>query len=875
MKLRALRLHNVKRFADRGIAIEGIGDGVNVLSAANEAGKSTCFEALHALFFQPYSGTPVAVQALRPYSLGNPLIEADIETEAGRYRLTKQFYKGRGATVTELGTERVVAQADEAERFIADLTRGGVGGPAGLLWVRQGLTGLEKRTKSEEDADRKVRETLLTSVQGEVEALTGGRRMAEIVAACDEALDRIVTATLRPKAGGPYAKALEEREQLLVREQQLAADVAALREALDRRRVASARLAELQHPDEATRRDADLAAAEASCQAARSHVETLRAAEAELSLATDQHRAASKTLTELEAALRRAGDLSAELARASETHRLARATQMQASGETERLQAQVQSAEEAEHRARQDKSRLEAAEAARDATERHAAVQAQLAEAESLRDKIEGATARLATLSVPDKLLEDLTALEIELARLEAARSAARPSLAMHYADPANPSVSLDGTPLTPEMERSFTGTAVLEIAGVGQLTIRSQHTDDAAGRLTEIEDRRARLLAGLGVDSSDAARQRHAAARRLSDELALDKRLLAQTAPKGIDALREELARLGAKRGEGLELKFDPAAIRQALETAEAAVLAARNALREARPLADAAQRELASAHAVLVETQAELRTVEAVLGPAERREPALAEARGAVATAGERRDAAAARVAPLRARADDLEAAELTLQRVRGIVAAAQQEILERSSELADLNGQIRAQADRAVEETWHETQGLLADATARVTRYEREVKTLDRLRRALATARSSARDLYLKPVITELRPLIGLLFDDITVAFNEETLLPETVLRNGQQEEVERLSGGMREQLSVLTRLAFARLLARDGRPAPVILDDALVYSDDDRIERMFEALHRQSRDQQILVFSCRQRAFSRLGGNVLTMTDWTPH
>lgn len=28
MKLRALRLHNVKRFAGRGVAIENIGDGV-------------------------------------------------------------------------------------------------------------------------------------------------------------------------------------------------------------------------------------------------------------------------------------------------------------------------------------------------------------------------------------------------------------------------------------------------------------------------------------------------------------------------------------------------------------------------------------------------------------------------------------------------------------------------------------------------------------------------------------------------------------------------------------------------------------------------------------------------------------------------------
>lgn len=44
-------------------------------------------------------------------------------------------------------------------------------------------------------------------------------------------------------------------------------------------------------------------------------------------------------------------------------------------------------------------------------------------------------------------------------------------------------------------------------------------------------------------------------------------------------------------------------------------------------------------------------------------------------------------------------------------------------------------------------------------------------------------------------------------------------------------------------------------------------------DDHVERMLDALHRQSLDKQNLVFSCRQRAFSRLGGNVLIMTDWS--
>jgi hypothetical protein len=147
MKISALRLFNVKRFAGRGVAIEGIGDGVNVLCAANEFGKSTSFEALHALFFQPHSSTSGDVRSLRPYSGGNPLVEADIATAEGSFRITKQYYGGRSARVSDLSSGRLLAQADEAENFIGNLIRGGSAGPAGLLWVRQGITGIEKRSR--------------------------------------------------------------------------------------------------------------------------------------------------------------------------------------------------------------------------------------------------------------------------------------------------------------------------------------------------------------------------------------------------------------------------------------------------------------------------------------------------------------------------------------------------------------------------------------------------------------------------------------------------------------------------------------------------------------------------------------------------------
>ncbi|PXA97512.1 DNA-binding protein [Nostoc sp. 3335mG] len=874
MKLRALRLHNVKRFAGRGVAIENIGDGVNVLTAANEFGKSTSFEALHALFFQPHTGTPNSVKLLRPYAGGNPLVEADIETENGTFRLTKQFHGGRFARVTELGNNRLIAQADEAEAFIAELTKGGAGGPAGLLWVRQGMTGIDRRSASEEESERRVRETLLSSVQGEVEALTGGRRMAEILMACEDALGRLVTSTLRPKAGGPYAEAIDERDRLDALEGQLAADVDTLRDALDRRRLAMRRLAELEAPEEVEARALAIRAAEETCQSARSHRDALRAAEADLALAAEQHRAAANAIEQFETALARAAQIDGQSAVAAQRLALAQKRHAAVLAESERLQAEVQAAEAAERQARENKSRLDAAQAARDAAERFEAASEALRQAEAIRARIETGQAQLAAMVVPETAVQQLEKLDLDLARLRAVRSATLPSLRMDYTHSSDASVTLAGKPLQHEGEHSFSGTVELDIADVGRLTIRSQHVDDAAGAISVVEDEIRGLLASMGVETLELARQRRSAARDKSDTLALDRQLLAQLAPDGVEALRETVARLDARRGEALEIKFDVTTVIEALGAAEAGVVASRNAVREARPMIDSSQAELVEASAALAKLQADLQALDSQLGAADDRSERRQMLAARLEECRQRLHSCGAAVEPLRAHVEDLQAAELTLDRLRKVSAAAAQEIVQNKETLADLNGQIRTQADRAVEENWQETRELLAAARERALRYETEVKTLDRLRKALTDARSAARDLYLKPVITELRPLIGLLFDDVSVAFNETTLLPETVLRNGQEEDVDRLSGGMREQLSILTRLAFARLLARNGGPAPVILDDALVYSDDDRIERMFDALHRQSRDQQILVFSCRQRAFSRLGGNVLSMSDWSP-
>jgi uncharacterized protein YhaN len=94
---------------------------------------------------------------------------------------------------------------------------------------------------------------------------------------------------------------------------------------------------------------------------------------------------------------------------------------------------------------------------------------------------------------------------------------------------------------------------------------------------------------------------------------------------------------------------------------------------------------------------------------------------------------------------------------------------------------------------------------------------------------------------------------------------------IQRAGQLEDFDVLSGGTKEQLAVLTRLAFAELLLGQGRPATVILDDALAFSDDERIESMFDVLMRAGDKVQIIVLTCRKKLFTRLGAAPLEIRE----
>ena len=252
MKLRALRLWNVGRFANRGVAIERIADGVNVLAAPNEAGKSTAFAALRALMFEKSSAKGRVVKALRPYSGGGPVVEADIDTADGLHRLRKRFFTKAETALFREG--RLIARDDEAEAWLNALTQSGDAAPAGLLWVAQGEMEMAADARA---PDRAARESVLNMVAGEIDALTGGKRMARVIANCRADLEALVTAkTLKPCAGGAYADACAERDRLTAKEAELAQAVRDVEDALAGRRSLIARLETLTNTEAVAARNA-------------------------------------------------------------------------------------------------------------------------------------------------------------------------------------------------------------------------------------------------------------------------------------------------------------------------------------------------------------------------------------------------------------------------------------------------------------------------------------------------------------------------------------------------------------------------------------------------------------------------------------------
>jgi len=868
MKIRGLTLENVRKFAGRRVSFGGVGDGITVICEANEFGKSTFFDAIQAVAFEKYTSKGKLVGSLRPRAGGGVRIELEIEIEGGRYVLEKRFLAKPGASVTDLVRGTVIARDGEAEDWIARHVGAADQGPAGLLWVRQGVLGLEPADARPAERERltEARRDLLSSVSGEIEKVTGGRTMDRILRRCEDDLGLLATGTrLSPK--GPWKEAVESERALAADLEVLERQCAELADALRERRATEAELRRIDDPEERLRRERDLNAAREAARAAESHAQKIATARGERDLAAMQAAEALRRRDDLAGALKRSEETAGEVARADAAARAARARLETARSADAELRAGLAEAEAAAKALRAERALAERAarlERARDEAER---LGAQLEQVREHRAAAAAAKARVAENPVTAEALAALEEAVREVARLRGATAAAAVRVTARYSGEAR--VSLEGEPLEAGIPVALEDGSELELPGIGRLRFdlpQGFEAEDAEMRFAEALAAEEEAFDRCEVGALAEARAR--AQRRQQDANAaqLAEAMGRSLAPEGLERLEQALAAARAVTGEAGEGSARPAEeIARELEQAETREAELRGRLGVASDAVGAARETAAAAEAALTGARDRQEAAEALAGVEGTRQGRLA-ALAAVAEQAEVAARAADRaLGELASDAPDAATAVANLKRAEASHENARkrrEHLLERR---ADLSARIDTRAEEGVEERRNEVADRLTASRTRAARLEAEVAALVRLRDALAQARDGAREAYFEPVQEELRPLLRILHEDAGIDWETDSIMPNALRRGGETEEFETLSGGTQEQIAILTRLAFARLFARRGQHLPIILDDALVYSDDDRIVKMFTALNRVALDQQIIVFSCRQMAFAGLGGD----------
>jgi chromosome segregation ATPase len=868
MKIRQITLGNVRRFGGKTASLGRFGDGITCIIAPNESGKSTFFDALNALLFCGHTTTAGAVRSLQPYSGGAVEVSADVEIDGKELRIEKRFINRKMAQVTDLGSSRVLAREGEAEAWIKAHVTDAMQGPAGLLWVRQGVMGVEPEGASptERQQLKEARRELMSSVAGQIDAVTGGRRMDAIMRRCQEALDALATSQLRPKANGAWAVQEQKVASLTERRDDLARQVRDLGQALADKQRLEGELADIEDPERTAAREEEIKAAREKLEKAEAAAREIENAERDLRLKKIEAERLGEEIDRIEVEGRKRKALDQDI---------------------EKQQSDLDSFEvdlkEIEVLVDTRKTALSAANAEKDklagllraARRRDGASKArdQLEDLRKTEEKLTGFEAEvddadkaLRDILITDENLEDLEALENRRRAAQSRREAGAAQLVFHGNE--GKEAQIGESAVAKDEPIAILEEMTISLPGFGQMTAAPaslEEGDDDPQRLAgEIKEK----LSGLGLTSVAEARTAVKTAQRLRADKKAAEAGIAAMAQSGAAQLRAEIAALekqveqaeeGLTEADAQEPR-DLGQLEVDFEVAEGVVTKARSELDEAYEARSKAREEKTERTTSLRIARAQREELgDADVAPedldAQRRD--LEQRRNDIATD-------ARRIDEQRAQQIDHSLLESDLNRLETVRENAAREKERIRAEINQLEGVILARAEAGVEEKLGETEGELSEAVARSARYKAEVRALSTLKKSLEASRAAAREAYFEPVKKELRPLLGMLHGGADFEMDSENMLVSKILRGGVEDEIEALSGGTAEQIAILTRLAFARLYQKDGRHVPVVLDDALVHSDDERIGKMFTLLTHAARDQQIIVFSCRNRAFSDLGG-----------
>jgi hypothetical protein len=871
MILNSLELANFRKFRDP-LRIDGFTDGFNIVVEPNETGKSTLLEALRAAFFIRYSAKTELVRSYVP--IGDdvaPRVAVGFELNGQSWTLEKQFMKSQFVRLTGNGGRRESDAAEEALQELFAFERGNNRGsdpenrgPLGMLWVEQA------GALSVESPNRMVRDTVRGVLEGEVGAVTGGRRFDAIRANIETAYSALRTsATGRSRgdldaAEARVAKASEARQHAESTFRDYEQALNDLDTAKARLKIVERDIVDPETVEERRKLVEDQKTAETV--ALRS-----AAAEAEHGQTDEIAKTAAMRIEQLDAAERRV-ELAAEELQKKQAARDRAKSASEAAGEDEKARrAEVETARaEREKRegaltiAREQSKAFSRAAGERRAIGRRNALSDMEAREQTL---IEEASATIDTEELAELARFERAAIEAR-ARFEAGTVKVDLDLA------SGVELRIDDQ-LSESASVNVLSTTRFEIGDAGSLVV---HPPQGTGRSIEADlaaanDQLAASLRSLGLESHARGIARNERAAAAERELKTLRVQIAAACPAdptiglaaGADALRALVAALDDASTDVTAPDNDLDALEQSHSEAKLAEATAIGEHDESRNALTRSETDLATAMAEFAgasrDVAAATEALTSVLDNGDR-------ATLAVALADAQRERASKFEALEKARegakAFDLTAIRRRIENLDRAATRAGDERLELTAKIASLEVTVVREGTSGPAGRVAETREEEQAAVAACDRLRAEADMLSLLRDTLTEAANEASRTFLAPVTKRAGRYIQQLLPGCDLSFDDEFGLT-SVTRAGIDELCGDLSKGTQEQLAILTRLAFADLLLEDGAPISLILDDPLVYSDDARLETMTDILQEASTRMQVILLTCRSKAFRHVEAN----------
>ena len=892
MKLESIALRNTGPFTD-GVTVGPLAEGLNVLAARNEAGKTTLLVGAARALFDRHNVTGDTIERLRPVGTSlAPEVTVVFTTAEGRFRIKKTFLSSPASELSEDrdGEWHPIADGDAADARVLEMIGGERSGRGatkaehwGLLrylWARQGE--ITDWPAWDDGAGARIRTGLAkVDIDPLVERLAGQFRDLQA---------NQFTATGRVAKNSPLQRTHETRERL-------ESDLVDVRAKMDDIENQAQELLQLRDELETRGREQDEAEQQAKdLTDALKQVELLQK---DLQRFQGDFDTAQAGLTAVHTEKKTLDDAKAELKKAEEelTARQARESQAEDAEKTVRqtlasLQEDTKGLQRKLDLARKREARIRDIQGLRGTKQELEALRKQLAAVRKQQQALDELRRKRAALpDVSKRQVTKLEQLEQEVRELTIRAEAVGLRVALTPKRKATIAADRDGKEESLDVAGGKTATVAatrslrLDLPEWGALHITSG-AEEAAEIEQQIGKSQSALDAELkkrGVASIDSARtiveqikdldrEIKTAESRLSELLEDwdDPDALSTEANKTEAGIEKLSAQLDVTKAEAAlsqaELKAELAAIRTALDADEAAWNALQDSIgteTERLETCGTARSEAATAVNEIKNGIASLKSQIATIAGryAEGIDKAEESAQAAFVEAKAQLDVARKKMPP------DWE--KLEARHERSLNAAEQaakeyQSLQQRTQKLETLLEQAGSQGLYSRETKLQEA---LASARAEAERTENQALAARFLAGLIDYRKRAAVSTVLKPLEDQLSAT----FADITGVHNRRVFLDENLQIAGigrKRDEAypfPQLSQGAREQLLLALRAAVALELVKTG-PQLLILDDVLVNTDATRQERVLDFIGNVAQHVQVLIVTCHGERYRGMGAQL---------